>query len=342
MQLANIKKYLYRLKEYLREREIKKHLNESVKKYLEEKQVKKYLKNKVFNHFQVNSFREIWVSLPVLIPNGLYNFIVFWVKLTSSGIIFLIRVFIKNAKWFYFFLTETLTRGELFFLVIFVIFFVSTDRIANQAVKYEKTLAPNWLWRIAGFLLYVPLYNKFVYQYFIIIIKTLPGFEFTFGREFEMAMIGITAYERYFERLFYDKLNFFRIYQIFLFIVLEKCVRHVPKKYIYMPMFIRYHMSNVNVLSFFCSQLLETSYTFLLNSLKKYQLDAKWSVNISWLWLTLYLITVGRSSWDALRGKSFTKTSFDNIVRLYLGEMCLYKDEKWKDFGMDEMENEDF
>nr|YP_010443824.1 hypothetical protein NQY37_pgp090 [Vacuolaria virescens]UTE94711.1 hypothetical protein VvirPt_p096 [Vacuolaria virescens] len=342
MQLLEIKKYLYFLKEYLRKKEIKKRLNESVKKYLEEKQVKNYLKKKVFQYYQVNSFRELWVSLPILIQNGLYKSIVFSVKLTNSASIFLIRVFIENSKSFYFFLTQTLTKGEFCFLLIFVIVFVYTDRMANKTVKYEKTLAPNWLWRIAGFVLYVPIYNKYVYQYIIVIVKKIPAFESTFAKELEMAIIRITGYEGYFERLLYNKLSFFRIYQVFLLVVLEKCVRFVPKKYIYMPMFIRYHMTNVNILSFFCSQFLETSYTFLLDSLKKYQLDSKWSVSISCLWLTLYIITVGRSSWDALRGKSFTKTSFDTIVRLYLGQMCLYKDEKWKDFGMDEVENEDF
>ena len=60
------------------------------------------------------------------------------------------------------------------------------------------------------------------------------------------------------------------------------------------------------------------------------------------LFRSFSIAILGRNTWDALRGKSFTKTFLDLTLRDHLGFECLYRDEKWSDYGMDEHENEDF
>ena len=50
----------------------------------------------------------------------------------------LIKFCFKFTKEIFYFLTESLTRNELFCLIIFVIFFVFTDRQSNKKIKFEK------------------------------------------------------------------------------------------------------------------------------------------------------------------------------------------------------------
>lgn len=279
--------------------------------------------------------------------------LVFYLYQIIVNVIFYLYNFSKKLiREIFYFLNESLTRNELISLILFVIFFVFSDRFSKKSVKYPKTNAPNVLWRITAFLMYTPIWVEYVLTCFIFIVRNSPSFAelelTTFNHEFIAAVASIFSFQLEVERFFNYRMSFIVVYQVFLYFSIRIFVHLIPTKYFRLPMFMKYHMINGSLLLMLAPILYEmyrywagfipSGYINVEDSVKNYP----WAINLSWAWIALCLAVLGRNTWDALRGKSFTKTFLDITLRDHLGAECLYPDEKWSDYGMDDLENEDF
>lgn len=263
---------------------------------------------------------------------------IYMLNYIKKFVVSLIKFGRKKVKGIRFFLTKVLTTNELTALITFVVFFALTDRYASKKVKYPKTKAPNLLWRMAVPLLYLPLWLQFVYPWFIIFVGYVPSLFYTFGSEFVDGAADLYSFRRDVELFFGDRLPFISIYQMFLYFSVRPIVALIPKRFFRLPMYMKYHVINISLL-ILVSEIVYQGFSAITDfALKRGLADLE---GLSLSWTILLFLTIGRSTWDALRGKSFTKTFLDIPIRTHLGFNCLYDDEQWSDYGVDEVLNKD-
>ena len=261
----------------------------------------------------------------------------------------LIKFCFKFTKEIFYFLNESLTRNELFCLIIFVIFFVFTDRQSNKKIKFEKTKAPNLLWRIFGFLLYLPSWGLYFYASFMFFAQRTPPLDMTFNREFAQSVNNFFGFTSYITEIFNGRFTFMGLYELFLYFSERLIVKYIPEKFFKLPMFIRYHMI-LNSIFIVIFPMIQDLYRYIvgieLGGSIAYPSELRndnLALNLSIVMMMFYLFTLGTATWQACRGKSFTslkgKGSFDRLIRIHLGFESLYPSEKWSDFGMDDLEN---
>jgi hypothetical protein len=268
------------------------------------------------------------------------------IKIFVKLFYFMFRFIRRKIKKTIHFLNQSLTRDELFSLTLFVIFFVFTDRRSNKKIKYDKTKAPNILWRIVALYMYLPLWYEFVYPCFMFFAERTPPLDMTFNYEFSIAINKFFYFTREMERFFNGRFNFIGLYNVFLYFSTRFIVRFLPEKIFHLPMFMRYHMVLCSLFSILFP-LLEQPYILISgimpdNSRQFLQLTTKdetFAMNMAMGMVILYIFSLGNYTWQAARGKSFTniKGFFDIVIRTHLGFESLYKNEKWSDYGMDDL-----
>lgn len=258
----------------------------------------------------------------------------------------------KLSYAIYYFFAYSLTINELIVFIIIAILFILTDKYSNRKVEFSKTQAQNSFERVLAALLYIPD----VYQYcifpllffgqrspslrYIINLKTLskllrPGYTL---------MVSV-------EKLFDNKIAFYSIYQTCTYFIARLAILFIPKRMLYISMFLRFHLMSVNIIGFFFSVINDiyiqstgikpsqgqTPYVEFTEG------NEKFAVAFSFLVfcfnagiLTIYM-------YKALRGRSFSnkKNPVDIVVRTHMSSNSLYPGEKWSDFGMDELLNRD-
>jgi len=289
---------------------------------------------------------DFYSKLLLKIIKGFINNIV---KVSTKSILFLFGFIKKKIHQIAYFLMESLTRDELFRLIIFIIYFIFTDRKSQKKIKYNKTAAPNVLWRILAFLIYMPIWKQFVFPCFMFVAERTPPIDMTFNFEFVLAVNQVFNFMNIIEKMLSHKISFIAIYNTFLYYVPRGIVKLVPEKIFHLPMFIRYHMIISSFLMIFYP-FFDIPYKQLAGIidsparsiyLETTTKDLGLACNLSLLMVFFYCITLGYYTWLACRGKSFTnvKGFFDIVIRDHLGYDCLYKGEKWSEYGMDEFIN---
>lgn len=276
------------------------------------------------------------------LQNFVVNFIKILMKIFSSLFYFCLR----QLKGFFYFLTESLTRSELACLLLFVIFFIFTDRRSNKTIKFEKTKAPNVLWRILAFYMYLPLWKEFVYPCFMFYAQRSHPLYVTFNYAFSSSVNEFFRYTYYIESIFNNTFIFIGLYQCFLYYFARLIVKVIPEKIFHLPMFIRYHMM-VNSLLIVIFQIIEEPYRLIAGItpdssgiyLEQTTKNLDFAMNLSFCMVIFYSLTLGNCTWQACRGQSFTniKGFFDILIRTHLGFDTLYIGEKWSQYGMDEL-----
>jgi hypothetical protein len=267
------------------------------------------------------------------------------------------RIFYSYFRKIFYFLTETLTRSELFNLILFIILFVYTDRYASKSIKYDKTKAPNLLCRVLAFLAYIPIWIQLASpSFFLVSIK----FNFrneggglalkTFG---EAMLVEVNAINKILHQVHYffnGKIAFDIVYYLFLYHGIRFLCKYVKQKSLRLPMFLRYHLMYAAILTSFgptVKWLLSLLLDIVYESKNLGELDSTnvhlyiaFLSKVNWAWLIICVIFIGRGSWLAARGISFRSRGFiDILIRSNLSVECLYPDEKWSDYGMDDMQD---
>lgn len=281
-----------------------------------------------------------------LVLDLVQNFVANLTKIVIKLVYWIFRFIRRKIKKTIYFLTQSLTRSELVSLTLFVIFFVFTDRKSSKKINYEKTKAPNILWRIVALYMYLPLWYEFVYPCFMFFAERTPPLDMTFNYEFSNSINRFFHFARDIEGFFNRRFLFIGLYNVFLYFSARFIVRFIPEKIFHLPMFMRYHMVLNSLLSIIYP-LLEEPYILIAgiipdNSrhfLQQTTKDETFAMNLSICMVIFYLLTIGNYTWQAARGKSFmnAKGFFDIVIRTHLGFESLYKNEKWSDYGMDDL-----
>lgn len=261
------------------------------------------------------------------------------------------RLGYKVSYAIYYFFAYSLTVKELIVFIIIAILFIVTDKYSNRKIRFAKTQAQNSFERILAVLFYIPD----IYQYCLFpllffgqrstslshvinlknISKLSPGYT---------AMISV-------ERLFNNKIAFYTIYQSCTYFIARLAIIFIPRNFLYISMFLRFHLMSVNIVGFFFS-VLHDLYIYS-TGIKPSQGRSRYveftegneqfAIAFSFLVfcfnagiLTIYI-------YRALRGRSFSsnKNSIDIIVRTHMSSNSLYPGEKWSDYGMDQLNDQD-
>lgn len=253
---------------------------------------------------------------------------------------------IVGKKIVYFF-SNYLTRTELGFILLFCFYFILTDRSANSKVKKtaRKTTAPNIVWRICGTLIYFPLLYVFFYPPFMFYAERTTGLNLTFNYYFNRSLDNLFVLIYLTERVTRNKFTFTTLYHFFFYYLGKLCIRFIPERIFHIPIYMRYHMMSVSLLSTLFAMVQElyinlcgivrnsNYYTFATTK------DESFVMQISLYFAICYIAILGNLIWQAARGQSFRnqKGLFDTFIQTHLSFDSLYKDEVWEDYGMDEV-----
>jgi hypothetical protein len=260
-----------------------------------------------------------------------------------------IFLFFKNrVTEIIYFLTNVLKKKESIMLLIFVIVFTFIDRQTSKKIKFQKTKAPNILWRIIGLVLYLPLWVEYLYPRFMFFAQRTDPFNITLNHPFSDYINDFLSFTDKIESLLNDKVLFIGIYSVFLYFSSRILIKLVPKKIFYLPMYIRYHMILISLL-LLIFPILNGSYKiiaglrpdinqqFLEITLK----DEGFAIISSFYLFLFYLFIIGNFTWKACRGKSFTNIegTIDRLIQTHLSSDSLYEKETWGEYGMDELDS---
>jgi hypothetical protein len=258
------------------------------------------------------------------------------------------KFFEKKIDSISYFLLKIFKKTEIFSIIFFVIVFVFIDRKFSKKVKVEKTKAPNVLWRIFGFILYTPLWYKYVYPCFMFFKeRTMTSdLETIFYYEFSYAVESFFTFTEQIELFFGGKFAFVSLYQLFLYLACRLLIKIIPQKNFYIPMYIRYHIM-VNSILIMLLDLVDEPYRTIADIIpdssgKFFEIttkDESFAVSCSFYMFIFYFLLIGNYTWKACQGKSFInkKGFFDILIRTHLSADSLYKNEKWSDYGMDDL-----
>jgi len=248
--------------------------------------------------------------------------------------------------------TEVLTTQEIYNFSIFLVIFLIFDRQTNKRVKYKKRLAPNYLWRFVALMVYYEPWLRYLHIYFQNLFLQGPFIGEYFGSAFQQ-LIGewMEAWQMISFRHEIDLSQywFYIFYGGFLIFV-----RMVPREIIRLPMFVRYHWVCGSMYQMFQEPIYQL-YNWIVSYMPEIHRDLledtftdsfglrvmtgsplEWNASIALF--TLFMSTIGHSTLDAVCGKSFTNNLLVDVTKTHIGFSGLYKDEEWKDFGLDDRE----
>ena len=269
----------------------------------------------------------------------LYDTLIFAFYYLKMYCQFIIGFVLTKSSQIFYFLTRKLKTNELIGVGVFLLIFALFDRNTNRRVKYPRTKSPNILWRFFALIIYIPLWMEFVYPWALLCLAKIEIFkDFFYSRELDQFVDDFYIFRRVVEIFFRDRLGFLTIYQLVLYFGVRVFVTVIPKKFIRLPMFIKYHLINCSLLCL-VADIAFQFFNFVTAFVVDNGIIDLRGMSLSWTFL--YFMTIGRSTWDALRGRSYTGTFLDIAIKTHLGFYCLYDDERWADYGVDELENRD-
>jgi hypothetical protein len=248
---------------------------------------------------------------------------------------------------------QYITGPNLIYYLVFAFYFLFMDRKVSNSIKtrFDKTKSPNYTWRIFAVILYIPIWREFLLMPLLYYVERAwqgPYADFIF-----------LTVEQYFE--FVDPLeiffggtfSFISLYQLLLYYIDRLIILLVPPKIFRLPMYIRYHSMVCSLLIMlfimFNDAFIWVSgisynqemhgdniwwYTFVSTK------DESFAMNCAFYTVIFYSAILLSQTLKAFTGLSFTDTYgvWDVFVRTHLSFESLYEDEKWRDFGMDEID----
>lgn len=254
----------------------------------------------------------------------------------------------KLLKKTYEFLNNSLTKNQLCWLIGGLAFFIYSDRRMNKNIVYDKSRSPNILWTLFVLYLYMFSWIDIILTPWMFVAERTEYLNLIFNREFVEGVLDFFDFRQSVELFFWNNLSFMAVYHLMLYYIPRLMVRFIPAKFIYLPMYFRYH-SMVNSLSAVFLVGVDTTFKKVAgiifdayrhsDYLEVTSKDEKTVITMSIFILIFYAVTLGNWTWQAARGKSFGnhRSSFDKFIRTHLASDSLYPDEKWEDFGIDDL-----
>lgn len=245
------------------------------------------------------------------------------------------------------FIKYCIKRKNAVFFIIFAIFIIYQDKNTRNKITSKKSLSPNIIYTVIAVFLYLPAWFQIIGgNVFRLTLMSDPKLSAKILHEIWYPLYIMNRLEAY----FFAQMTFETIYYLSLYYGLKYYMKelwdiHKGKRtwkmvtWIYMPMYLKYHMYYVAVVETLFESLkwgFDTLFKFLLTPVAM-PLRLSVMVNLQWFWVAFATIVTGYGFWKAIRGISFLNDGFiDNFIRLHLGAECLDPREQWQDYGMDD------